>query len=683
MSEFAARGLHTDERVKLGATLTSDGCWFAIQSRNATTVELCLFDDVQQNPSRKIALKRGHDGVFSVFIQGISAGQRYGYHVHGPNDPARGHRFNSALLLVDPYADAVTHEPRWTDLSVAGAPKSIVIDHSFDWGDDRRPRTSWAESTIYECHVRGMTMRHPLIQAEHKGTYAALSDPSLISHFKSLGVTALELLPIHEMADEPTLQARDARNYWGYSTVGFFAPSGRYASGERRYGSQVQECKAMVRALHKAGIEVILDVVYNHTVEGNQKGPTICLKGVDNAGFYRLNPTDLSLYEDVTGTGNSLDLSKPAALRLVLDSLHHWVREYHVDGFRFDLAPALARGRSGEFEVSANFLSAIINDPILSQCKLIAEPWDVGRNGYQLGAFPQPIREWNGAYRDALRRYWLSRAKGARASLASRFTGSSDVFSAQLKAPTASINFITCHDGFTLHDLLSYQQKHNEANGENNRDGSDHEQSDSHGFEGITDDVAINDARLKSARNLLTSLLLSMGVPMLSHGDEFLRTQHGNNNAYCQDGPLSYVDWAMAHQHAGLSQFVTGLQQLRKQLWWPRSTAYLHGLDSNLPPDALWFDHRGHALTAQLWNDSATLTLALLFMDPHTHHASALLLMNPEDQPQTFVLPREALTTDWQIAVNTVSGEIPYEASVQRLQKIDLAPRSMMVLKTL
>ncbi len=680
MSVSHSRGLHADTRVKLGATLSPEGCLFALQSRNATRVELCLFDDSRHKPARKITLTRGPDGVFFTFVEKIHGGQLYGYFVHGPNDPAHGHRFNSNILLVDPYADAITHEPTWTDLSVEGAPKCIVVDHQFDWDNDRPPRTPWSETIIYECHVRGMTMRHPKLDPRARGTYEGLIDSALIEHLKAMGVTAVELLPVHEMADEPTLQERGAHNYWGYSTVGFFAPAGRYASGDRRYGTQVDEFKSMVRALHRAELEVIVDVVYNHTVEGNHRGPTICLKGVDNAGFYRLNPSDLSLYEDFTGTGNSLDLSKPAALRLVVDSLHHWVREYHVDGFRFDLAPTLARGRSGEFEASANLLSMLRNDPVLAHCKLIAEPWDVGRNGYQLGAFPHPFREWNGTYRDALRRYWLTRARGSRASLASRFTGSSDVFAPIARPPTASINFVTCHDGFTLCDLLSYQRKHNEANGENNRDGSDHEQSDSHGFEGHSDDITINDARLKSARNLLASLLLSMGVPMLSHGDEFLRTQDGNNNAYCQDNSVAYVDWNLSQEHAGLYNFVIAIQKLRTELSWPTRSTFLRGAESP-NPEALWFDQRGHPLTAPGWTESTTLTLALLVFGEHPHRPAALILFNPEDQPQQFLLPREAAAIEWHQVVNTVSGDVPYETTAAIRDRIDLAGRSLIVLK--
>ncbi|MFO0560376.1 MAG: glycogen debranching protein GlgX [Polyangiales bacterium] len=689
-----------DDRPPLGATLTDDGALFCVHSRNATGVELCLFDHEESVEHTRIPMERGADFTYVARVASVRAGQLYGFRVHGPFDPARGHRFDPSKVIVDPYARAIANDPLWSrelysydvlaeDLERAPArhddgarasAKSVVVDGQFDWGDDAPIRRPWKDTIIYECHVKGMTARHPELPEDLRGTYAGLAHPALIEHFKSLGVTAIELLPIHEIGDERHLVARGARNYWGYATLGFFAPSGRYSASGRR-GEQVEECKAMIRSLHRAGIEVLLDVVYNHTCEGNHLGPTLSLRGLDNASYYRLREGDLAKYDDVTGTGNSLDLDQPAALRLVLDSLRYWVTEFHVDGFRFDLAAALSRGKKKSFEHPSALWSAVVNDPILSRVKLIAEPWDIGVGGYRLAQFPHPMREWNGAFRDTARRYWLQRAAGTRGVFASRVAGSSDLYGASARPPTASVNFITSHDGFTLSDLVSYLRKHNEANGESNRDGSDNEHSDNHGFEGATDDVEITDSRLRSARNLLATMLLSLGVPMIAHGDELLRSQGGNNNPYCLDDATTWVDWSLRQKNAGWFGWVRAVIALRQKLVPPRRALHLAGhAEGSDVPDVLWFGADGRTLDAPTWSAPQERALGVLMAGARGLDDAVVWLCNPDAEPREFVLPELVQGTPLWCAIDTVSECVPFDREQIARAKVTVAGRAMVVL---
>ncbi|MDP3276839.1 MAG: glycogen debranching protein GlgX [Deltaproteobacteria bacterium] len=689
-----------DDLPPLGATLTEHGTHFALRATNATGVELCLFDREDSRESLRVPMQRGSDGVYTRHVENVRAGQLYGLRVHGPFDPDRGHRFDASKVLLDPYARAVANEPRWShelysydilasDLETAAvshedsarvAPKGVVIDPHFDWGDDTHPRTPWKNTVIYECHVKGMTARHPTVPEMFRGTYAGMSDPAVIAHLQSLGVTAVELMPIQEIGDERHLIARGSRNYWGYSTLGFFAPAGRY-SASGRHGQQVIECKEMVRAMHRAGIEVLLDVVYNHTCEGNHLGATLSLRGVDNAGYYRLRETQKSRYEDVTGTGNSLDLSKPSALRLVLDSLRYWVQEFHIDGFRFDLAPALARGQNGTFVPESALFAAIANDPVLSRAKLIAEPWDLGPAGYRLGQFAHPMREWNGSFRDTTRRYWLARTGHMRDVFASRVAGSSDLFASTHRGATAGINFVTAHDGFTLRDLVSYARKHNERNGENNRDGTDFEHGDNHGLEGPTDRVDVTDARQRSARNMLVTLLLSLGVPMLSHGDEMLRTQGGNNNPYCLDDATSWMDWSLAAKHAGWLDWVRGMIALRKHLVPPRRAMFLRqGHENHGVADVFWFGCDGVELEPRRWRDTDEHTLGVLMSGALGLEDAVIWLCNPTDNDVTFTLPTRTHPQHYWTAVDTVSERLPFDARLRAHVTYTMAPRALVVL---
>jgi len=555
----------------LGADVDGEGTNFALWSAAADSVELCLFD--ASDAETRIAME-ATDNVWRCHLDGVGPGQRYGFRVHGPYDPGRGLRCNPAKLLIDPCARAVDGQVRWDDAlfgftaggdgpdgrdSAPFVPRSIVVDPGFDWGADRAPRTPWSDTVLYEVHVKGFTARHPLVAAEQRGTYAGLASDASIEYLLSLGVTAVELLPVHQFVTERALADRGLVNYWGYNPLAWSAPHGAYAAGGSG-GAQVAEFQAMVAALHRAGIEVILDVVYNHTAEGNQEGPTLGLKGIDNSAYYRLVGDDPGRYEDFAGTGNSVDVSNPAALRLVMDSLRRWVTEFRVDGFRFDLTTTVARGRSG-FDDRSPFLSAVGQDPVLGRVKLIAEPWDLGPDGYRLGAFPQGWREWNDQYRDSIRDFWRGHCDDVE-RLARRLDGSADVFGP--KRTLASVNFITAHDGFTLADLVSYEHKHNLANGEDGRDGTDDNRSWNCGVEGDTDDLSVRSLRRRQRKNLLTTLLLSEGVPLLVAGDESGRTQGGNNNAYCHDSGLSWIDWDLDDERRDLLGFTRRLAELRR-----------------------------------------------------------------------------------------------------------------------
>ena len=623
-------------RAVPGATSDTDGTTFALAAPEATGVELCLFDRAGREEAR-IALGRNATGTWSAGVPGIEHGQLYGFRVHGPHDPSRGLRFNPAKLLIDPRARAIAGSLEWSDVlrgfsedspahpdprdSAPAVPKSVVIADPFDWQGDRRPETPWERTVIYECHVRGMTRRHPGVPERLRGTYLGLAAAPVVAHLLSLGVTAVQLLPIQHHVIDRRLAQLGLTNYWGYNTIGYFAPDSRFATGSR--GEQVGEFRAMVRALHAAGIEVLLDVVYNHTGEGDAAGPTLAFRGIDNRGYYRLDEADPQRYVDYTGVGNTLHAGKSASLSLVLESLRYWVRDMHVDGFRFDLATSLGRG-DREFDPSAGFFEAVRSDPVLSQVKLIAEPWDLGPEGYRLGQFPAGWSEWNDRFRDAARRYWAG-LPGRPGEFADRLTGSRDIFGS--RTPQASVNFITCHDGFTLRDLVSYERKHNELNGEENRDGHHDNLSRNWGAEGPTPDPEIDAARARASKALFATLALAHGVPMISHGDEIGRTQRGNNNAYCHDSELTWIDWNAAEGERDLLEFVRALFRIRAG----HPALRLRRFDA-IASQLTWIDTSG----VPLLDDPALPRAFGFLLDGPTR---LLVLMNGEEEGRRFVLP--------------------------------------------
>ncbi len=654
----------------LGPTWDGQGTNFSLFSEHAERVELCLFDVDDVEERVPVARQTAHN--WHCYVPGVGPGQRYGYRVHGPWNPAAGQRFNAAKLLVDPYAKSIDGPVRYglartlsylpgredarddTD-SAPAIPRSIVIDGSFDWEGDTALRRPWAETVIYELHVKGFTMTMPGVRDDLRGTYAGLASEAAIAYLRDLGVTAVELLPVHHIADEHFLVERGLTNYWGYSTIGYLAPHAAYAATGSR-GEQVREFKGMVKALHRAGIEVILDVVYNHTAEGNHLGPTLAFKGVDNASYYRLVPGDPRHYMDFTGTGNSLNPVHPSVLRLIMDSLRYFATECHVDGFRFDLASALARELYDVDRLSA-FFDVIHQDPVLSQVKLIAEPWDVGPGGYQVGNFPILWSEWNGMYRDTMRDFW--RGHTAVAEFARRFTGSSDLYQLDGRHPSASINFVTCHDGFTLRDLVSYDRKHNEANGEENRDGTDDNRSWNCGAEGETEDEAVNLLRDRQSRNFLATLLLSQGTPMLLGGDEHRNTQHGNNNAYCQDNELSWLGWQPAERDRELLEFTKRLLRLRAAHPVFHRSDFLTGeaRQGSGAPDVWWFRPDGRRMTAADWARGDAFALGAFLNGAEiptltdrgepVEDDSFLVLFNAWREPVTFVLPPTRFGRRW------------------------------------
>ncbi|GAA1550288.1 glycogen debranching protein GlgX [Actinomadura kijaniata] len=692
------------EPYPLGATWDGMGTNFALFSEVAERVELCLFD--ADGHESRIDLQEVDGFVWHCYLPGIMPGQRYGYRVHGPYRPREGHRCNPHKLLLDPYGKAIEGEVRWheslfsyrftdpdafnTDDSAPFMPKNVVVNPFFDWGDDRPPRTPYHETVIYETHVKGLTMLHPGIPEEQRGTYAGLAHPVMIEHFQDLGVTAVELMPVHQSVPEHALVARGLTNYWGYNTIGFLTPHSAYsASGQR--GEQVLEFKAMVRTLHEAGIEVILDVVYNHTAEGDHMGPTLSFRGIDNAAYYRLRDDDRRYHLDYTGCGNSLNVRNPHALQLIMDSLRYWILEMHVDGFRFDLASALAR-ELHDVDRLAAFFDLVQQDPVVSQVKLIAEPWDVGEGGYQVGNFPPLWTEWNGKYRDTVRDFW----RGEYATMpefASRLTGSSDLYEHSSRRPFASINFVTCHDGFTLHDLVSYDGKHNTANGEHNRDGTDDNRSWNCGHEGPTEDPAINELRARQKRNFLATLFLSQGVPMLSHGDELGRTQRGNNNAYCQDNELAWVHW---DDDPGELEFVRMLSRLRREHPVFRRRRFFRGVGPGPEPlaDLVWLTPGGEPMTEHDWQVGFAKSLAMFLNgdaitepDPRgrpVRDDSFLLLINAGDAAIEFALPSPEYGERWEFALDTAD---PYTLGrrprVKALDQVELPDRSLVVLRRL
>jgi isoamylase len=696
------------EAFPLGATWDGSGTSFSIFSEHAERVELCLFNGNEAEQRLDLTERTAH--TWHGFLPGIGPGQRYGFRVHGPYDPETGHRFNPAKLLLDPYAKSIDGPVVWDQANVlpyvptAGedadlerddeddvdaVPKSVVIDPRFDWEGDRRPNTPLYESVIYETHVRGFTQLHPDVREELRGTYAGLASEPALNYLRDLGVTAVELLPVHHIVDESFLFERGLSNYWGYSTIGFFAPHSGYAA-TGQHGQEVREFKGMVKALHRAGIEVILDVVYNHTAEGNHLGPMLSFKGVDNKSYYRLVPDDPRHYMDYTGTGNTLNAQHPSVLRLIMDSLRYWVTECHVDGFRFDLASALARELYDVDRLSA-FFDVIHQDPVLSQVKLIAEPWDVGPGGYQVGNFPVLWSEWNGIYRDLMRDFW--RGQASVGDFASRLTGSSDLYEDDGRHPFASINFITAHDGFTLRDLVSYNGKHNEANLEDNRDGTDDNRSWNCGVEGQTDDPEINALRARQQRNFLATLILSQGTPMVLGGDEFGRTQHGNNNAWCQDNEISWFDWSLLEENAELHEFVKKLIVLRRSHPVFRRRQFLRGTDEDGSglPDVWWFRTDGHRMTKNDW-ESGERTVGM-FLNGEEIDApdekgqrildeSFLLLFNAHHEDVTFTLPNRRFGEHWSLVLSTTEPDAePNSLEVDALEEIVVGGRSLLLLR--
>jgi isoamylase len=691
----------------LGATWDGGGTNFSLFTEHAEAVELCLFDD--EGNEQRIEMSQRRALNWHCYLEGVGPGQRYGYRVHGPYDPHQGIRFNPAKLLIDPYAKAIDGVVDWghdanvlpyvptgeedADLELddeddaAAMPKSVVIDDAFLWEGDRRPNVPFSDTVIYETHVKGFTMGHPGVRDDLRGTYAGLASEDAIAYLVDLGVTAVELLPIHHISDESFLAERGLRNYWGYSTIGYFAPHSEYAATGTR-GEQVREFKGMIKALHRAGIEVILDVVYNHTAEGNHLGPMLSFKGTDNPSYYRLVPDDLRHYMDFTGTGNSLNPVHPSVLRLIMDSLRYWVIECHVDGFRFDLASALAREFFEVDRLSA-FFDVIHQDPVLSQVKLIAEPWDVGPGGYQVGNFPVLWSEWNGVYRDTVRDFWRGQANCG--EFASRLSGSSDLYESDGRDPFASINFVTAHDGFTLRDLVSYNDKHNEANLEDNNDGTDDNRSWNCGAEGDTDDPEVLALRARQQRNFLVTLLLSQGTPMLLGGDELGRTQGGNNNGWCQDSEISWFDWAS--QDASLHEFAKRLIDLRREHPVFRRQTFLRGVEQlgSRLPDVWWFRGDGLKMTRRDWQVGDCVLGMFLNGREITDRGpkgeqieddSFLLLFNATGEDHTFTLPRRRFGARWSLELATAAPDAAAgSASYGCRTELLVSARSVTVLK--
>jgi len=687
----------------LGSTWKGNGVNFALYSENATGVELCLFDS--EGKETRIKVRERTHQVWHVFVPDAKPGQLYGYRVHGPYEPHNGHRFNPHKVLLDPYAKAISgivevkdelfsyqmgHENQdlsFSETDSANAiPKSVVIDADFDWQNDVSPKIPYNKSVIYELHVKGFTQLHPEIPEDIRGTYAAIGHPVTIKYLKDLGVTAVELLPIHHFINDNTLTEKGLNNYWGYNTIGFFAPDWRYSHRDA-LGGQVREFKEMVRSLHEAGIEVILDVVYNHTAEGNHLGPTLSFKGIDNASYYRLTE-DKRYYMDYTGTGNTFNTSFSSVLRLVMDSLRYWITEMHVDGFRFDLAATLAR-ELHEVNMLGTFFNIIYQDPVISQVKLIAEPWDIGEGGYQVGNFPPGWTEWNGKYRDSIRDYWRG-ADSMLAEFTMRITGSPDLYNDNFRKPIASINFITAHDGFTLNDLVSYNEKHNEQNLEDNNDGDSHNRSWNCGAEGPTDDEEINALRLKQKKNFLSTLFLSQGVPMLVAGDEFGRTQHGNNNAYCQDNEISWVNWEGVDK--GLLNFSKKLIRLRhkhpvfrRHNW--LSGKRVKGLDLE---DVVWFLPEGDQMSEHNFTCDFAKSLALYLNGRGIRNAGEkgaqvidddfYLIFNAHHEALEYKLPSKEYGNKW-IKILDTSAEVEEEEHFEASQMVNIEARSVVLFK--
>lgn len=682
--------MHTrpGKNYPLGATYDGHGTNFALFSSVATGVDLCLFDSAGHET--RIPLTQKDADVWHIWVEGLLPGQRYGYRVYGPFDPEHGVRCNSSKLLLDPYAKAISRQlhndeslysyrfdnPNATTLTntiddAASMPKSVVTNPYFDWEGDRHPNIPMSETIIYETHVRGITALNPNVPSDMRGTYAGMAYPSVIDHLKSLGVTSVELMPVHHFLQDPSLQEKGLANYWGYNTIGFFAPNAAYSSSGDR-GEQVGEFKQMVRVYHEAGLEIILDVVYNHTAEGNHLGPTLSFRGIDNAAYYRLVPDDQVHYFDTTGTGNSLNMNSPRTLQLVVDSLRYWAQEMHVDGFRFDLAATLGRGTTGAFDRNSTFFSLVQADPVLARTKLIAEPWDTGSDGYQVGGFPNTWSEWNGRYRDTTRDFWRSQTSTLPV-FASSITGSSDIYQGSGRKPAASVNFVTAHDGFTLRDLVSYNNKHNEANSENNNDGTNDNRSWNCGVEGATDVQDVEDLRWRQMRNFVATLMVSQGTPMLVGGDEIGRTQQGNNNAYCQDNAISWYDWNLSPQQKRFEKFVRKMVHLRRDHPVFRRETYFEGRErgdtSKTIPQIEWFDHTGTIMDRADWDHFYALSL-MVFLNGHDipeldqrgvakQDSDFLLIFNAFYEPIAFTLPSSAYSSKWRTVIDTFDSDGP------------------------
>ncbi|WP_250445142.1 glycogen debranching protein GlgX [Actinotalea sp. C106] len=688
----------------LGATFDGTGTNFTLFSEVAERVELCLISE--DGTEQRIDLPEVDAFVWHAYLPSVQPGQRYGYRVHGPFDPSNGHRCNPAKLLLDPYAKAIDgqidgHQALFSydfgdpdslneDDSSGHTMTSVVINPYFDWGHDRPPNREYHESVIYEAHVKGLTQLHPSVPDELRGTYAGLAHPAIIDHLVDLGITAIELMPVHQFVNDPTLQEKGLSNYWGYNTIGFFAPHNGFASSDYP-GQQVQEFKQMVKAMHEANIEVILDVVYNHTAEGNHLGPTLCFRGIDNAAYYRLVDEDQAHYYDTTGTGNSLLMRNPHVLQLLMDSLRYWVNEMHVDGFRFDLASTLAR-QFHEVDRLSAFFDLVQQDPVISQVKLIAEPWDVGDGGYQVGGFPPLWSEWNGRYRDTVRDFWRGEPSTL-GEFASRLSGSSDLYEHSGRKPIASINFVTAHDGFTLTDLVSYNEKHNEDNGEDGRDGESHNRSWNCGAEGLTDDPEINALRRRQVRNFLTTLLLSQGVPMIAHGDELGRSQGGNNNGYCQDNEVTWVDWDLDEEEAAHLDFTRALVHLRRDHPVLRRRRFFfgsadHGGESELG-DIAWFTTTGEHMTDADWREGHARAVMVFLngeaiAEPDVRGEpviddSFLVMYNADADPVTFALPPAEFGSAWTCVLDT-DHTLDIGDQVEAASTIEITGRSTLVL---
>ena len=701
------RSLWPGRPYPLGATWDGEGTNFSLFSEHASRVELCLFDGAGNE--ERLELRERTALNWHGYVPGVGPGQRYAYRVHGPWAPQGGHRFNPSKLLLDPYAKAIEgaidfgaantlpYLPGGEDADLemdatddaAAIPKCIVVDERFDWQDDDavRPRIPWHEAVIYEVHTKGFTIRHSGVRDDLRGTYGGLASDDALEHLKSLGVTSVELLPIHHIADESFLHDKGLTNYWGYSTIGYLAPHALYSATGTR-GEQVLEFKGMVKALHGAGIEVILDVVYNHTAEGNHLGPMLAFKGIDNSAYYRLMPDDRRHYMDFTGTGNSLNPVHPSVLRLIMDSLRYWAVECHIDGFRFDLASALAREFYDVDRLSA-FFDIIHQDPVLSQVKLIAEPWDVGPGGYQVGNFPVLWSEWNGIYRDTIRDFW--RGNSSVSEFASRFGGSADLYERDGKRPFASINFVTAHDGFTLRDLVSYNEKHNEANGEDNRDGTDDNRAWNCGVEGPSDDPSVLALRDRQQRNFLTTLLLSQGVPMLLGGDELSRTQQGNNNAWCQDNEISWFDWDLDDGERRLLEFTRRLIALRRDHPVFRRTRFFAGSGADLP-DVWWMRPDGRKMTQRDWRNAEAHAIGVFLngdelnmttpSGDQLHDESFLLLFNAHHESMTFRMPTRRFGSRWTHELSTAEPELERDARAWSARaEVNVESRSILLLR--
>lgn len=695
-----------------GATFDGKGTNFAIFSESADAVELCLFDRPEdKQESRRIRLRERTHGVWHGYVPGLRPGQLYGYRVYGPYRPEEGLRYNPNKLLLDPYTRAVGRDVTWDDAlfgytighpdgdlsfderdSAPFCPLGVVIDNRFNWEREKRLNTPWSETVIYEAHVRGLTQTHPDVPPELRGTYAGLCTPPIIEHLKKLGVTAIELMPIHYFLHDRVLLERGLRNYWGYNTLGFLAPHPEYAASRGRPSETVAEFRNMVHTLHRAGIEVILDVVYNHTAEGNEQGPTLSFRGIDNGAYYRQVPGNERYYMDFTGCGNTLNMVHPHSLRLLMDSLRYWVTEMHVDGFRFDLAAALARGLFDVNQLSA-FFDTIYQDPTLSGIKLIAEPWDVGAGGYQVGRFPINWTEWNGRYRDSVRKFWRG-DMGMHNEIATRLSGSADLYEHSGRKPSASINFVTAHDGFTLHDLVSYNEKHNEQNGEDNNDGANDNESFNCGVEGPSDDPHVKALRERQRRNFLTTLFVSQGVPMLCAGDEIARTQGGNNNAYCQDNEISWVNWDLSDEQKDLLEFTARVIALRKaHPNFRRRSFFEADPATGAPTDSLrWVRADGQAMSDEDWLDGGwmrTLGLLLFGAAPEIRNRRGsrardddfFVLLNAHSEEVPFALPTEQTKRKWSVVLDTARPELGSDQELVTQGRIVLAPYSTVILR--